>query len=168
MDGSVDFERLWADYKAGFGDREGEFWLGLDKLHLITNSAWSYSLSVDMTAFNGDQFWAEYSHFSVGPESDNYRLTVSGYNPASTAGDSMTNTVRFGNHTNLQFTTTDEDNDLWTSNCAVRYTGGWWHNDCHYAFPTGRYSDSPGVSWYTAYNGQWVRFQTMTYTLVPV
>ena len=28
QDGSVDFYRNWDDYEGGFGDPEGEFWLG--------------------------------------------------------------------------------------------------------------------------------------------
>ena len=31
-----------------------------------------------------------------------------------------------------KFTTYDLDQDSWGSNCAVRYTGAWWHNSCHY------------------------------------
>ena len=48
MDGSVDFYRGWAEYKFGFGNLNGEFWLGNDNLHRIT-AAGNMTLRVDLT-----------------------------------------------------------------------------------------------------------------------
>ena len=38
VDASVDFYRGWSDYKIGFGDLNGNFWLGLDRIHRLTKS----------------------------------------------------------------------------------------------------------------------------------
>ena len=38
FDGNVDFNRTWAEYRNGFGDVTGEYWLGLEKLTQMTNN----------------------------------------------------------------------------------------------------------------------------------
>nr|CAB3245529.1 ficolin-1-like [Phallusia mammillata] len=106
FNGSVDFNRTWQEYKDGFGNMEGEFWLGLDKIHELT-SGQNCKLKVKMTGFDAATAYAQYSSFAIDDESDNYRLHVSGF--SGTAGDS------FALHNGMQFTTKDRDNDRVTS-----------------------------------------------------
>ena len=75
QDGSVDFYRGWADYKQGFGDLNGEFWLGLDKIHRLTNSG-NYKLRVDLEDFTGNTAYAEYGSFGVADGGNKYKLSV--------------------------------------------------------------------------------------------
>ena len=82
QDGSVDFYRNWTDYVNGFGDLEGEHWLGLNKISCL--SLGGAVLRVDLEDVNGIRKYAEYSTFNVEDASTNYRLTVEGY--SGTAG----------------------------------------------------------------------------------
>ena len=52
----------WADYKRGFGDKEKEFWLGLDQIHELTKSG-DMKLRVELEAWDGRKAWAEYDTF---------------------------------------------------------------------------------------------------------
>ena len=86
MDGSVDFYLKWEDYRVGFGNLNGEFWLGNDNLHRLTANA-DMMLRVDLEDYDGVRKYAEYTTFSVANTDDNYRLTIDGYQ--GTVGDSM-------------------------------------------------------------------------------
>ena len=86
VDGSVDFYLGWQQYKDGFGDLEGEFWLGNDQIHRLTQAR-PVTLRVDLADFEGGTAFASFSSFGVSDEQSKYRLTVSGY--SGTAGDSL-------------------------------------------------------------------------------
>ena len=81
------FYRGWTDYKFGFGNLSGEFWLGNDNLHRIA-AAGNMTLRVDLEDFDGKAVFAEYSIFKIANGSDKYLLLIGGY--SGTAGDSMT------------------------------------------------------------------------------
>ena len=77
LDGSVDFYRGWADYKRGFGNLNGEFWLGLDKIHRLTKS--NNRLRVDLEDITGKTAYAEYDMFAVTNEATKYKLILGNY-----------------------------------------------------------------------------------------
>ena len=79
LDGTVDFFRDWKAYKEGFGSLSGEFWLGNDNLHRLTNAN-DVMLRVDLEDFEGNITYAEYKTFKVADEADKYRLTLGEYN----------------------------------------------------------------------------------------
>ncbi len=86
FDGSTSFNRTWDEYKNGFGKLIGEFWLGNDKIHLLTKAK-NMSLRIEIEDFEGIKEYAHYDHFYVANESQQYRLSIGGY--SGTAGNAM-------------------------------------------------------------------------------
>jgi len=78
LDGSVNFYRGWTEYKGGFGNLTGEFWLGLDKIHHLTTRG-EYKLRVDLENFSGNTYCAEYDSFKVASEGEKYKLSLGSY-----------------------------------------------------------------------------------------
>ncbi|XP_071943731.1 fibrinogen-like protein A [Antedon mediterranea] len=78
QDGSVDFYRNWLEYKEGFGNVNTEFWLGNEQINRITSDG-GFELLVEMRDHLDKMKFARYSHFGIGPEDSNYKLTISGY-----------------------------------------------------------------------------------------
>ncbi|KXJ15616.1 Ryncolin-3 [Exaiptasia diaphana] len=77
-DGSVDFYRGWNDYKRGFGNLEGKFWLDLDKIYRLTRQT-KKRLRVDLKDFEGKRAFAKYDYFAVASEENKYRLSLGTY-----------------------------------------------------------------------------------------
>ena len=78
VDGSVHFFLNWSDYKHGFGNLSGEFWLGNDKIHRLTANN-NKALRVDLEDFEGNTTYAEYDMFGVMSENDKYKLILGNY-----------------------------------------------------------------------------------------
>nr|XP_017024362.1 angiopoietin-related protein 1-like [Drosophila kikkawai] len=97
----VNFYRKFSSYENGFGDLNGSFWLGLDKLYKITSSEPQELL------------------FKVGDVNSQYTLKSLG-TYQGTAGDGL------ANHLNRPFSTFDKDNNR----CANFRLGAWWYKDC--------------------------------------
>ena len=70
----------------------------------------------------------EYSSFSVGPGSDKYRLSVSGF--SGDTGDALGAPFHPDRIANgMRFSTPDQDNDNKPSG-QCSYSRGWWFNHC--------------------------------------
>lgn len=68
QDGSVDFYRDWLQYENGFGDIEGEFFIGLKKLYALTNYNGPQELLIVMEDANATKAYAKYDAFAIGNE----------------------------------------------------------------------------------------------------
>ncbi|XP_030240942.1 ficolin-1-like [Drosophila navojoa] len=144
QDGSVNFYRNWNDYKNGFGNLDGEFFLGLDKIHTLTAEQ-SQQLLVLLEDANGVKSYEKYDRFAIGNEQQSYELHTLG-RAAGSAGDSLRK------HFGLKFSTYDRPNGVDPRNCAILYTGAWWYEKCHDSHLTGKYGDNTsgkGINWYT-------------------
>ncbi|XP_071795911.1 fibrinogen-like protein A [Asterias amurensis] len=158
QDGSVDFSLDYASYSRGFGNVDGEFWLGNDNLHLLTAQG-EYQLRVDLQGFDQVTGYAKYDSFTVADASENYMLRVEGYTGNASNG--------LKSHNYMGFTTKDKDNDVNAlGNCAHEYPGGWWFRFCLASNLNGLYFhhadlSSRGVTWNAFANYRSLKFSEM-------
>ncbi|XP_035697220.1 angiopoietin-4-like isoform X2 [Branchiostoma floridae] len=159
LGGSVPFNRTWEEYKLGFGNKDGEYWLGNENIHLLTNQK-EYSLRIELQDWEGNQTFAEYSTFRVSDESDQYRLHISGY--SGTAGDSLDNNGG-------RFSTVDRDNDVSNIDCSQLYgQGGWWYRSCGNSFLNGPYLGNCGNTCPLSRGVMWYHWRGGSYSLKSV
>jgi len=148
VDAGGAFNRSWQEFKVGFNDSRGNYWLGNELLSQLTEHG-HYKLRFDLQGHDYTWYYAQYRFFFVSSEATNYTVRVAGYS------GNLYNA--FGYHNGMMFTTYDRDNDPWThadrkykNNCAVYYGGGFWYNKCAHADVTRKYN----FRWYIQY-GRW-------------
>ena len=137
FNGAVDFYRGWEEYKNGFGDIRGEFWLGNEKVHQLT--AIPSQLRVEIKTKNDGTKYAKYSTFTVTNKASNYTLFVGFY--------SGTATDQLAWHNDMAFSTKDRDNDEDSGNCAVNSKGAWWYNKCYHSNLNTNYGERSSYNW---------------------
>ena len=140
INGSVNFYRNWTDYVSGFGDLEGEFWYGLEKIHCLTTRE-NVELRIELgNGLKPSIVWT-YQLFKVGGTETNYRLTIGQGQGVGGTFDAM------AHNNGASFSTPDRDNDNISSNCVVNRAGAWWHNACSYAHLNSNYTTNY-PNWY--------------------
>ncbi|KFM58264.1 Techylectin-5B, partial [Stegodyphus mimosarum] len=135
------FTQNWDMYKRGFGDPQREFWIGNEKIHLLSTQD-DVKLRIELEDFEGNTAYAEYSRFRVEDESNQYRLSVGEYQGNATDSLSL--------HDGKLFSTYDRDNDEVAAccNCADTFKGGWWYYRCFEANLNGPYHTNPTENGY--------------------
>ncbi|MCL4159006.1 UNVERIFIED_CONTAM: hypothetical protein GTU68_027013 [Idotea baltica] len=119
-----DFFRDWAAYQRSFGNRTGEFWLGLDNIHALVSQT-PMELRVDLEDFEGEKRWAKYDKFYIKDSAGNYKLTLGEY--SGDAGDSLYY------HNGGSFSTKAKDNDNGEENCDEGRKGARCYDYCDHS-----------------------------------
>ena len=126
----------------------GNFWLGLEKIHILASPGKAAIPRVEIRQLNhlNSSLYAEYIKFEVLSESEGCQLKIGGF--SGNAGDSLTY------HNNQKFSTKDrvqDETDLF--HCAQLDTGGWWFHGCQFGtlnglYPTQDQLDEKYMSWF--------------------
>uniref|UniRef100_A0A182JAF2 Uncharacterized protein n=1 Tax=Anopheles atroparvus TaxID=41427 RepID=A0A182JAF2_ANOAO len=145
QDGTVDFNRSWEEYAQGFGTPAGEFWIGNQALHHLTQDNCS-RLRIVMQDIYDNTWHADYATFRIDTRDAGFRLELAGY--SGNASDAF----EYQNH--MQFSAIDVDRDISNTHCAGNYEGGWWFSHCQHANLNGRYN--LGLTWFDASRNEWI------------
>ncbi|XP_030377841.1 angiopoietin-4-like [Scaptodrosophila lebanonensis] len=156
INGFVNFQRNWDDYKWGFGELYGDYWLGLEKAHRLTSSR-QFHLKIEIENWKGKKGEAYYPVIVIGSENEKYRITQLGV--ARLYGISSDN---FGQHAHTEFQV--------DTPCAKMLFAGWWWRNCYstnlnslYAFGDDRLRPCPKcINWLGFYSEVPLKYVQMT------
>ncbi|KAF7221332.1 angiopoietin-2a [Nothobranchius furzeri] len=147
FEGRVDFHRTWQEYKKGFGEPSGEFWLGNEFVSKLTNQK-PHKLRIQLSDWEGNSAFSQYDEFFLDNEEQNYKIHLKGF--SGTAGK-----ISSIGQPGSGFSTKDADNDKCVCKCSQLTTGGWWFDACGPSNLNGIYYQNGqnsnrfnGIKWY--------------------
>ena len=114
---NVNFTRNWEDYENGFGDLDGEFWLGLKTIHELTTKA-DVELMTTVRNESGPIITWTHQVFRVSGPDTYYVLNISGGQGPGHDSLAYNNGARFSTY------------DSGNTHCAYTRQGGWWYKSC--------------------------------------
>ncbi|XP_045162923.2 microfibril-associated glycoprotein 4-like [Mercenaria mercenaria] len=125
VDGSTSFYRKWNEYVTGFGELDDSHWLGLERIHRLTNDG--SQIFFDIENYDGSKDFAHYKVFTVHGASTTYTMNVDPFGYKGTISELLSY------HNNFKFSTYDRDNDGHSGNCCKDSLdgGGWWYSSCY-------------------------------------
>ncbi|CAI5777023.1 Fibrinogen C-terminal domain-containing protein [Podarcis lilfordi] len=132
-DGSLDFNQTWENYIHGFGNLDGEFWLGLQKIYSIVNQG-DHILRIELEDSRANQRYIEYTFTMGGSETDYTALL-------SRITGNIPNVLP--EQKEVKFSTKDHNSNTERKvNCPENNSGGWWHTACEETNLNGKYIKS--------------------------
>jgi len=152
FNGEVSFNRNWIEYAQGFGDINGEYWLGNELISEATKETHTEA-RFQATSFGGETQAVKIGNFLVAGEQDKYKVTIK-----DCVGEFC---IDWNEMDGVQFTTHDMDNDPYEhGNCGEIYKTGWWSTSCYSVNFNGQYSIQEAIT--QAFNGiVWVTWKQM-------
>ena len=132
------------NFQKGFGAANKELWLGLESIFLLTNKE-PMQLLITLDDWEGNRVGLFVNEYRLANALGAYRIFYNSF--SSDLGKSLP-------ARGTKFSTIDRDNDAWSNNCAVRFSGAWWYSACHNSNLNGLYlrgeheSFGDGVNWY--------------------
>ncbi|XP_071836602.1 uncharacterized protein [Apostichopus japonicus] len=74
---AVNFSRSWKDFRNGFGFLRSDFWIGNEKIAVLTNQK-RYQLRMDFESVAGETYYVTYDEFRISDEWGDYSISSLG------------------------------------------------------------------------------------------
>uniref|UniRef100_A0A7M5V3Y2 Fibrinogen C-terminal domain-containing protein n=1 Tax=Clytia hemisphaerica TaxID=252671 RepID=A0A7M5V3Y2_9CNID len=126
LNGDIDFNRGWQSHKEGFGDVNGDLWIGLETIREMSALLNNTLIRIQGESFNGDRRFIIAKGFCIEDEQKKYKL-----HSGTMINDEWNIGGDWTYHDGLKFTTRDDDNDSKEHNCADEHSSGWWYKGCY-------------------------------------